>query len=93
MLVNIPNTCMQDNFTRARTRPKGAGQARATIGYLVYNPNTHYFHTRLYNNFNIYIIKQYLIFKAYSHIFTSLDSESKLTICFNVQANSQNDQI
>ena len=25
---------MQDNFARARTRPKG--QARATIGYLVY---------------------------------------------------------
>ena len=40
------NTCMQDAFARARTRPKGTwpmqplGQARATIGYLVNKMNT-----------------------------------------------------
>ena len=33
----LENYCMQDSFARARTRPKR--QARATIGYLVYNEN------------------------------------------------------
>ena len=38
----VNKICMQDSFARARTRPKGTwhmqplGQARATIGYLVY---------------------------------------------------------
>ena len=35
-----PENCMQDSFARARTRPKG--QARATIGYLVYKPEKSY---------------------------------------------------
>ena len=34
-----PNLCMQDTFARARTRPC----ARATIGYLVYNPHLRIF--------------------------------------------------
>ena len=40
--TTFPMCCMQDTFTRARTRPKGYAaarpSARATIGYLVYKP-------------------------------------------------------
>ena len=40
-ISNNPQSCMQDSFARARTRPKAARpSARATIGYLVYNPQS-----------------------------------------------------
>ena len=37
ILLQIHSTCMQDTFSRARTRPMQLlGQARATIGYIAY---------------------------------------------------------
>ena len=38
VMYNVQNTCMQDTFARAHTRPRPSG--RATIGNLVYKQNT-----------------------------------------------------
>ena len=77
------NDCMQDNFARARTRPKiktARPSARATIGYLVYKRNDKVSYMQLFREvrhtyciYNVVASKDFVEKKLYNQIMGALN--------------------